>query len=163
MRYCLWAPVSTASLAIYRTLNSLGINRIQLLSPYPDWLTGETVRYWEGAGMTVVAVEHLLGEGQAFSAYETCTEEVVAHLQSVEPEADCAVLVTGTGLVSVASIYQMDYGCSRPILSSNLCGAWWILQQCDCSPGSRLYREIAPGHVPCEDPGPDCGPGCHEL
>ena len=63
------APVSTASLAIYRTLNSLGINRIQLLSPYPDWLTGETVRYWEGAGMTVVAVEHLLGEGQAFSAY----------------------------------------------------------------------------------------------
>ncbi|HMZ14218.1 MAG TPA: hypothetical protein PLI79_04175 [Mycobacterium sp.] len=157
------APVSTASLAIYRTLNSLGINRIQLLSPYPDWLTGETVRYWEGAGMTVVAVEHLLGEGQAFSAYETCTEEVVAHLQSVEPEADCAVLVTGTGLVSVASIYQMDYGCSRPILSSNLCGAWWILQQCDRSPGSRLYREIAPGHVPCEDPGPDCGPGCHEL
>ena len=42
-----------------------------------------------------------------------------------EPGPINAVLVTGTGLVSVASIYQMDYGCSRPILSSNLCGAWW--------------------------------------
>ena len=56
------APVHTASLAIHDTLTNLEITDIHLLSPYPDWLTDETVRYWSGAGMNVVAVEHLLSQ-----------------------------------------------------------------------------------------------------
>jgi len=142
------APVRTASLAIHDALTAMGINRIQLLSPYPEWLTDETVRYWSGGGMKVIAVEHLLGEGEQFSAYETRTEEVVAHLRSLDPEPGSAVLLTGTGLVSIASIYLASHGCRVPILSSNLCGAWWILRQCGDSAGSDLYREIAPAHVP---------------
>lgn len=156
------APVSTASLAIYEALQAMGAERIQLLSPYPEWLTAQTVDYWEGAGVAVAAVEHLLGAGEPFSAYETTTDEVIAHLRSIEPEPDCAVLLTGTGLVSVASIYQFDDRGGPPILSSNLCGAWWILRQCGNHPGSPLYRDIAPAHVPCDDPGPDCGPACRQ-
>lgn len=142
------APVQTASLAIHDALAALGVNRIHLISPYPDWLTEDAERYWYGAGMNVVAVEHLLGEGEQFRAYETTSEEVSGHLDALEPRSDCAVLLTGTGLVSIASIYRMGYRHSVPILSSNLCGAWWILQQCDHSQGSRLYRRVAPGHMP---------------
>jgi len=142
------APVSTASLAVHDALQALGIRRIHLMSPYPDWLTEETVAYWTGAGMNVVSVEHLLGAGQEFSAYETRTDEVVSHLRSVEPEPGSALLLTGTGLVSIASIYRVGGKLRVPILSSNLCGAWWILQQCDPGPGSALYQRIAAGHVP---------------
>lgn len=141
------APVRTASLAIHDALAAMGIDRIHLMSPYPDWLTEETVRYWSGAGFDVIAVEHLLGEGQAFRAYETRPDEVTAHLRALEPEPDAAVLLSGTGLVSIASIYRArDLG-RIPILSSNLCGAWWILRQCG-KPGSALYRGIAPGNLP---------------
>ena len=141
------APVRTASLAIHDTLDALGINKIHLLTPYPDWLTDETVRYWTGGGMNVVAVENLLSKGEEFHAYETGTDEVVARLRAIDPEPDSAVLLTGTGLVSVASIYLVGHGCRVPILSSNLCGVWWILNQCGDSPGSDLYQEIALSHI----------------
>lgn len=152
------APVATASLAIYDALLTLGVNRITLVSPYPDWLTEETVDYWTGAGMNVVAVERLLGEGERFRAYETGTTEVVERLRALEPQAGSAVLLTGTGMVSVASIYQVSFGCRSPILSSNLCGAWWILHQCGQNPGSQIYRQIAPDHVP--GGGEPCAPWC---
>lgn len=141
-------PVRTASLAIYEALTAMGLNRIHLVSPYPDWLTEQTMNYWSGAGINVVAVDHLLAHGEQFRAYEMQTDEVVRHLRTVDPEPGCALLLSGTGMVSVASIYQMGHGGRVPILSSNLCGAWWILQQCGQRPGSGLYQRIAPAHVP---------------
>lgn len=142
------APVRTASLAIHDALTAMAIDEVHLLSPYPDWLTEETVRYWSGGGMTVVAVEHLLDEGEQFRAYETGTAEVASRLRAIDPEPGSAILLTGTGLVSIASIYLVGYGCRVPILSSNLCGAWWILSQCAGSLGSDLYRAIAADHAP---------------
>lgn len=143
-------PVRTASLAIYDALTALGLNRIHLVSPYPGWLTEQTVAYWSGAGVNVVAVDHLLGQGEEFRAYEMNTDEVVGHLRDIDPEPGCALLLTGTGMVSIASIYEMGHGLRVPILSSNLCGAWWILNQCD-RPGSGLYQRIAPAHLPAGD------------
>lgn len=141
-------PVRTASLAIHDALVAMEINRIHLVSPYPDWLTEQTVDYWSGSGMNVVAVDHLLAQGEQFRAYEMGTDEVVKHLRAVNPEPDSALLLSGTGMVSVASIYQMGHGGRTPILSSNLCGAWWMLSACGRHQGSRLYRRVAPAHVP---------------
>lgn len=141
-------PVRTSSLAIHDALTTLGLNRIHLVSPYPDWLTEQTVSYWSGAGFNVVAVDHLLGEDEEFRAYEMNTAEVMSHLRAIDPEPGCAVLLTGTGMVSIASIYQLDHGARNPILSSNLCGAWWLLKECGGRSGSDLYQRVAPGHVP---------------
>ena len=142
------APVRTASLAIHDCLIAMGINRIHLLSPYPDWLTDETVSYWTGGGMNVVGVDHMLGEGEQFHAYDTQTDEVVSRLRAIDPEPGAAVLRTGTGLVSIAAIHELALPYVAPILSSNLCGAWWILKHCPGSPGSGLYRQIARDNVP---------------
>lgn len=144
-------PVRTASLAIHDALTALGLNRIHLVSPYPDWLTEQTVAYWSNAGFEVVAVDHLLGKGEEFRAYEMNTDEVVGHLHAVDPEPGCALLLTGTGMVSIASIYEVGRGRRFPILSSNLCGAWWILRQCR-RPGSGLFRRVAPAHLPDHSP-----------
>lgn len=143
-------PIRTASLAIYEALSAMGLNRIHLVSPYPDWLTEQTVAYWSGAGFNVVAVDHLLRRGEDFRAYEMHTDEVVGHLRSIDPESGSALLLSGTGMVSIASIYQVGHGLQVPILSSNLCGAWWILGQCG-RPGSGLYQRVAPAHVPNHD------------
>lgn len=142
------APVRTASLAIYEALTDRGITRVHLLSPYPDWLTDETADYWEEAGIGIASVQHLLGHGEEFRAYETRTYEVVTHLKAMRPDPGSAVLVTGTGLVSIAGIYQMGVGYEVPILSGNLCAAWWILRQCGYAAGSRLYQGIACGTEP---------------
>lgn len=140
----LGASVRTTSLASYDALKALGIDRIHLVSPYPEWLTEDAVRYWEQAGIAVIDVESFLAEGEKFRAYETRTGEVVAHLTTIDPEAGSAVMLTGTGLGSVAAIHRIGGSRKVPILSSDLCGAWWILKQCGNLPGSELYRSVAP-------------------
>lgn len=142
------APVRTASLAIHDALTHMGVSRIRLVTPYPDWLTEQTVRYWSEGGMNVIAVDCLLSAGEEFRAYETTSDEVVRHLRGIDPEPGCAILLTGTGMVSVDSIYRLGGPSRVPILSSNLCGAWWILSQCGNRPGSGLYQRIAPDHIP---------------
>lgn len=143
----LGAQVRTASLAIHDALTEMGINRIHLLSPYPDWLTDETVAYWTGGGINVVDVDHFHQRGDELHPYEMRTQQVVARLHEIHPEPGTAVLLTGTGLVSIAGIYEIGIGHHAPILSSNLCSAWWILRQLN-SPGSKLYQHISVGHVP---------------
>ena len=63
----------------------------------------------------------ILNEGAEFRAYETGTDEVVARLRAIDPEPGSAILLTGTELVSAASVYLVGHGCRVPILSSNLC------------------------------------------
>jgi maleate isomerase len=140
----LGAPVATTSLATFEALAALGADRIHLVSPYPDWLTDTAVEYWSGAGIEVAGLERLLEEGEEFYAYETPTAEVVAHLKSLTPKEGAAVVISGTGLGSVAATWQVAEALEAPILSSDLCGAWWILSQCEGSKGSDLYRSIAP-------------------
>jgi len=146
------APVRTASLAIHDYLIAMGISRIHLVSPYPDWLTDEAVSYWTGGAMNVVGVDHMLGEGERFHAYDTHTDEVVSRLRAVDPEPGAAVLLTGTGLVTIAAIHELAPAYVAPILSSNLCGAWWILQHCPASPGSDLYQQIVRDNPPGDGP-----------
>ena len=144
----LGAPVHTASMAIHEALESLGIDRLHLLSPYPPQLTDETVHYWSDAGWDVTGVTGMLAGGQQFHAYETSSEAVTEALRGSRPEPGSAVVITGTGLVSVSSIYRTRDQFDVPVLSSNLCGAWWTLLTCGASAGSALYEAIAAGHMP---------------
>jgi maleate isomerase len=142
------APVHTASMAIHDALVAGGSERIHLVSPYPAAITEEAVAYWRGAGFDVAAVTRMLPDGHAFNAYDTSTDVVTATLAALDPAPGAAVVITGTGLVSAASIYrtQNRFGC--PVLSSNLCGAWWILRTAGATCGSVLYEAIAAGHMP---------------
>lgn len=140
----LGAPVATTSLATVEALARLGIGRVHLVSPYPDWLTRGAQGYLAAAGIEVLDVENLLGEGEEFHAYRTPTAEVIEHLCALEPDPGAAVVITGTGLGSVAASYRVGDQVGVPLLSSDLCGAWWILKRCGGMPGSELYRRIAP-------------------
>jgi maleate isomerase len=115
-------PVVSASAAIHAALRALGANRICLVSPYPAWLTAQSVAYWESGALTVAQVVSM---GEEFRAYEMTTAEVEASLARVRPGAD-AVLFTGTGLITLPAISAQAGRMAAPLLSSNLCGAWWL-------------------------------------
>ncbi len=144
----LGAPVHTASMAIHEALETLGITRLHLISPYPARLTDETIHYWSDAGWEVTGVTRMLGHAERFHAYETSSDAVTSALRGIEPAPGSAVVITGTGLVSVSSIYRTRDQFDVPVLSSNLCGAWWTLRTCGATTGSVLYEAIAQGHMP---------------
>ncbi len=131
-------PVATASLAILRALGVLGAARIALVSPYPEWLTERAATFWQAAGLDVAQIVTISEE---FRAYDLTTDEVAAALERVDGGGCDAVVMTGTGMLTVpASLRFGAEGGRLPFLSSNLCCAWWLLSELGLGPGANLAR-----------------------
>lgn len=133
------APVVTASLAIVDTLRALGAGAIALVSPYPAWLTDRARGYLEGAGLRVATVVGMSDEFRAYK-YNMVTPEVVAAIRRVDPAGLDAIVLAGTGLRTLDAIAAVSADFEVPILSSNLCGAWRVLERLGGRPGADLSR-----------------------
>ncbi len=113
-------PVWLASRAIAAALEALGVSRLLLFSPYPGWLTERAENYWRAAGVELVG-SHKVSD--TFRAYEMSPEEVADGLATLRPPADCAVLLSGTGMPTLDAMAWMAPRIGVPLLSSNLaCG-----------------------------------------
>lgn len=113
-------PVLLAARAIARSLEVLARPKLLLVSPYPGWLTERAERYWRAAGLTLVDSFKL---SETFRAYEMSPEEVADGLARLAPPADCAVLLSGTGMPTLDAMQWMQGRIGVPMLSSNLaCG-----------------------------------------
>ncbi len=134
-------PVTTASAAIGDALAAVGARRVCLLSPYPDWLTAEAAAYWRAAGHDVVQVVTL---SETFRAYELSADEVSTALHKVDASGADAVVMSGTGMLTLPSIVAARATLRIPLLSSNLCCAWWLLAQSGQRAGSPLFAQAAP-------------------
>lgn len=150
-------PVATASQAIALALEAIGAQRLCLFSPYPDWLTAEAVTYWTDAGFDVVQVIKISGD---FRAYELTHDEIAAALLKVDEQAIDATVMSGTGMLTLPAILAARRRGSKPVLSSNLCSAWWLLRAAACKSHpatfARASHELA-ASLPREGVAP-CGP-----
>lgn len=133
----------TASLAIHEALEALRCKEISLVSPYPDWLTSLGAGYWKAAGYRVASIKRVFDEGAALGAYDATTPQVAKALKSVQPPENSAIVLSGTGMVTLEAIRTVRPDFRIPLLSSNLCGAWWLLRQCGRNSGSEFFDAIA--------------------
>jgi maleate isomerase len=129
--------IELPTLAVLDTLRVLGARAIALVSPYPDWLNVRAAAYWQGAGVRVVQTVPIAGE---FPGYDVATADVLASLRSVNAPGAEAVVLAGTGTRTLDAIVATDGEFSMPVLSSNLCGAWRLLDRMRGRPGYDLAR-----------------------
>ena len=115
---------TTACRAIRLALEALGAKRIALISPYPAWLTDRAAKYWEDCGFDLTQAVKLSEE---FRAYEMESDEVADTLAQIDGDACEAVVMTGTGMLTIPAILELRDGINATLLSSNLCAAWWIM------------------------------------
>lgn len=134
-------PVTTASLAILDALRALDCDGIHLVSPYPDALTRQAVEYWQAAGFAIHQVVKSPGE---FRAYDIEPPEVVSLLEQVRETPNSVVLMSGTGMTTLDAIRSTKGKFSIPVLSSNLCAAWWLMRTAGFSAGSSIFSDLAP-------------------
>lgn len=121
-------PILTATAAIKAALGDRGVRRLALVSPYPDWLTEASVAYWTDAGYDIVRVSRVRIEGEDTAAiYGLGCDTAGRALAEADLTGADAVLLTGTGLPTLAAIAQSRRSCPLPVLSSNLCLAEAIL------------------------------------
>ncbi len=137
------ARVMTASLAIHEAIQALRCQEISLVSPYPDWLTSLGAAYWKAAGHHVASITRVFDEGAGLGAYDATTPQVVKALKSVQPRKNSAIVLSGTGMVTLEAIRTVHRDFRVPLLSSNLCGAWWLMREAGLKSGSTLFNAIA--------------------
>jgi maleate isomerase len=133
-------PVATASAAIAAALAALGARRICLFSPYEAWLTDEAATYWSAAGF---AVAQTVKVSETFRAYELTVAEVEAALGGVDMNGADAIVMSGTGMITLPAIAARVGAAGPPLLSSNLCCAWWALRTLGVKP-APFFARVAP-------------------
>ena len=126
-------PVVTAAQAIRESLGSLKARRVALVSPYPAALSEAGYRYWEHAGIDIVAklrVDPALHDTHRI--YELTNNDALQALRNIAAEAaaanaDC-IVASGTGMPSLRALATFRAESSIPVLSSNLCLGWALLR-----------------------------------
>jgi maleate isomerase len=128
-------PVWTASLAIAEALDALHATALVLISPYPQWLTERAIAYWESAGLRV---HQVIAFGEEFRAYQLTDVEVAERLARVQPPPGSAIVMSGTGMMSLRVIAALRTQIAVPVVSSNVCGAWRLLKAIGASASPAL-------------------------
>ncbi len=131
---------NTACRAIRQSLEALCAQKVALISPYPEWLTKRAAAYWEDCGFELTQVIMMSEE---FRAYEMESAEVAATLAKIDDNACDAVVMTGTGMLTIPAILELRETINATLLSSNLCAAWWIMRTVG-SKGSEALAGACP-------------------
>jgi maleate isomerase len=131
------APVETASLAIARALQTLGVEHLTLVSPYPDNITALACDYWRGAGFTMHSVTALSDQ---LVAYTVTPDQVLAAIRTIEIHPRGAVILSGTGMRTIEAIAAAADAIEQPLLASNPCALWSLGQRLQASPSPWLRR-----------------------
>ena len=116
-------PVLSAALSIRHALETLGVRRIALLSPYPAWLSKAGLAYWHAAGFSLTAVAGLPQELLDTRNIYTLRSAAISQVFDTLDVSGCeAVVLSGTGMPTLRAMAQRAL--PVPVLSSNLCLAW---------------------------------------
>jgi maleate isomerase len=136
------APVETAAGAIRDALQRIGAQRIFIVSPYPDWLRDAGIAYWQAAGVEVAGVATVdTGRTDTRGIYELQSADAAGALDGLDTLGADAVLLSGTGMPSLA-LLQARRAQRPPLLSSNLCLAWRVLQHLPAGERPALPEDL---------------------
>jgi maleate isomerase len=123
--------VVTAATAIYELLVRFCCRRIALVTPYPTWVIDYAKSYWTDSGLEVVGISPL---PDVVSIYDVNTEKVVAAARQLEELGPNVIVLSGTGVATLAAIEQLSASVRVPVISSTLSVGWWILDQLNLDP-----------------------------
>ena len=108
-------PVTTATLALISSARRLGVQRMGVLSPYPEEISGLFRSCMEDAGFEVVALRSLNSPGATESSRLVLENECAAF---ADLECD-AVVIPDTAANSLSVIGRLEASASKPVLTVN--------------------------------------------
>ncbi|MET8758844.1 hypothetical protein [Lentzea sp. NPDC004782] len=120
--------VTTVTRTVLAALASIDATEVTLVSPYAQWLTDLSRGYWEAAGIKVRDIVKVKS-AKGFSPYDVTTDELVEQVRAADRPRDEVLLMTGTGMFTLAALKELKAGTERTILTSNLATAWWALDR----------------------------------
>jgi maleate isomerase len=121
--------VISATAAILEALDHLGVSRVALLAPYPQWIIDAGRVYWERAGITIVDESSSMIDGtDTRHVYRIQSSSVIEAASLLNTKGAQAILISGTGMPTLRAIPEIARRTGLPVVSSNLCLAWSLLR-----------------------------------
>ena len=137
------APALLAAQAVLAALRHLGVKRLALGTPYPESISRQGKAYWEAAGFEIAGYHRLENVTDIYAENEERAYQLAREADA--PEAD-AVLLSGTGLPTVAVLETLERDLGKPVLSSNQASLWRALRMARVRESiagfGRLLREV---------------------
>jgi maleate cis-trans isomerase len=137
------APALLAAQAVLAALRHLGVKRLALGTPYPESISRQGKAYWEAAGFDIVGYHRLEDVTDIYAENE---ERAYLLARRADATGADAVLLSGTGLPTVAVLEILERDLGKPVISSNQASLWQALRMAgvrEAIPGfGRLLREI---------------------
>ena len=119
------APTLLAAQAALAALRHLGVRRLALGTPYPEAISQQGRAYWQAAGFDLVGY-HRLTDVQ--DIYRETEERAYLLARQADVPAAEAVLLSGTGLPTVAMLERLEGDLGKPVISSNQACLWRALR-----------------------------------
>lgn len=118
-------PVITAAQSIRLAMKSMACRSIALVSPYPADLAEAGYRYWDDAGISVVAhlrVDPALADTHRI--YALTSADALAALRRIDRSGAECLVASGTGMPTLRALRTLRTELKLPAVSSNLCLSW---------------------------------------
>ncbi|MGH7348981.1 MAG: maleate cis-trans isomerase family protein [Candidatus Rokuibacteriota bacterium] len=119
------APALLAAHAVRSALRHLGVTRLALGTPYPESISRQGKAYWEAAGFQIVGYHRLADVADIYAETEERAYQLARQADVREAEA---VLISGTGLPTVAVLERIERDLGKPVISSNQACLWRALR-----------------------------------
>ncbi len=136
------APALLAAHAVLAALRHLGVKRLALGTPYPESISRQGKAYWEAAGFDIAGYHRLEDVTDIYAENE---ERAYLLARKADATGADAVLLSGTGLPTVAVLETLERDLGKPVISSNQASLWQALRMAgvrEAIPGfGRLLRE----------------------
>lgn len=114
-------PILTATAALGRQLARLEARRVVLVAPYPPWLLTAAIAYWQAQGIRLVHTEEVRTRSadDLYSIYELGSADALEAVRRVGAVEADAVLLSGTGMPTLAILEAARALTGVPVLSSS--------------------------------------------
>jgi maleate isomerase len=136
------APALLAAHAVLAALRHLGVKRLALGTPYPESISRQGKLYWEAAGFEIAGYHRLEDVKDIYAENE---ERAYLLARQADVTGADAILLSGTGLPTVAVLETLERDLGKPVISSNQASLWQALRVAgvrETIPGfGRLLRE----------------------
>lgn len=144
-------PIVTSADAIVDALAYMGIHRIAVLAPYPQWMAEASHRYWEQRGLHVTDARRATIDAEdTRNIYRIRIPMVLEAAHRLNAASADAIVMTGTGMPTLRAIPEVARQFGKPVLSSNLCLAWALLRRAGVeipAPRGQLGESLIGGWV----------------
>lgn len=120
-------PIVSGPRAILRALETIGVNRIAVLSPYQPVNDKEVIGFFEGQGITLTKY-HGLRSSTATGIAKTPPEQVRGILRDLAETGPDAIVQVGTNLAMAELADEAERWLGMPVLAINAMTVWSALR-----------------------------------